>query len=177
MTGDTSQPVAGATSALFTTPALSAATSYWVRVSNVGGSRQSSTATVAINAIPQTSLESWATGYSLSGSNATAAADPDGDGVSNLIEFALGGNPSAPGQFPLPALDMPDAATLGFTFHRATGDVRYLVESSTTLAADSWTPEYTIEKAADPASIGQDVTIEVPLSGATRKFLRLRVVE
>jgi hypothetical protein len=55
--------------------------------------------------------------------------------------------------------------------------VKYVVESSTTLAPDSWTLEYTIEKYSDPASIGQDVLVEVPLDGATKKFLRLRILE
>ncbi len=177
LTGDTSLPVSGATSASFTTPALTVTQSYWARVSNTSGSRQSSTAAVAINAIAQTPLQSWAAGYALSGNNAAANADPDGDRISNLIEFALGGNPSVPGQTTLPTVDMPDAVTLGLTFHRARSDVTYVVESSTTLAPDSWIPAYTIEKNADPASVGQDVTVEVPLSGATRKFLRLRVVE
>jgi hypothetical protein len=125
----------------------------------------------------QTPLEAWAETYSLSGLDAAAAADPDADGVPNLMEFALGSSPANPAENALPVPGMPDAGTLSLTFHRATDDVRYIVESSTTLAADSWSVEFTIEKDTDPESVGHDVTVEVPLLGATRKFLRLRVVE
>ncbi|WP_170267079.1 lamin tail domain-containing protein [Brevifollis gellanilyticus] len=48
-TGVTTTPV-GTNSSSFTTPALTTTTSYWARVSNVGGSVDSSTATVTITA-------------------------------------------------------------------------------------------------------------------------------
>ncbi|MEZ5316895.1 MAG: CAP domain-containing protein [Vicinamibacterales bacterium] len=51
-TGDTSSPVEDATDASFTTPALAATHSYWVRVSNGAGSADSTTATVAVTAPP-----------------------------------------------------------------------------------------------------------------------------
>lgn len=44
--GDTTNPIAGATSPSFTTPPLTATTSYWVRVSNATGTDDSQTATV-----------------------------------------------------------------------------------------------------------------------------------
>ncbi len=46
--GDTSTPV-GTNAASFTTPALNATTSYWVRVSNSLGSADSATATITVN--------------------------------------------------------------------------------------------------------------------------------
>ncbi|MEZ4705573.1 MAG: choice-of-anchor Q domain-containing protein [Caldilineaceae bacterium] len=46
--GDTSTPISGATSASFTTPALTGDASYWVRVSNPAGSADSATATVTV---------------------------------------------------------------------------------------------------------------------------------
>jgi len=47
--GSTSSPVIGATSATMITPALSATTSYWVRVSNGYGSADSATATITVS--------------------------------------------------------------------------------------------------------------------------------
>lgn len=47
-TGDTSQPVLNATAATFTTPALTATTAYWVRVSNPAGTVDSATVTVSV---------------------------------------------------------------------------------------------------------------------------------
>jgi len=48
-TGDTSQPVAGATASTYTTPALTATASYWVRVTNDCGSADSATATLTVS--------------------------------------------------------------------------------------------------------------------------------
>ncbi len=169
--GATASPVVGETSATFTTPALTSTASYWVRVSNTGGNADSTAAFVSV----RTPYETWARVAGFLPDEQTL--DPDGDGLSNLLEFALGGNPNSASAAPLPTIDVPAPDTLGFTFHRATGNVSYIVESSTTLAANSWMPEYTLGKNTDPVSIGQDLTVEVPLAGATKKFLRLRVVE
>jgi Ig-like domain CHU_C associated len=46
--GTTTNPIAGATASSFTTPALTSTTSYWVRVSNAGGSANSNTATITV---------------------------------------------------------------------------------------------------------------------------------
>jgi uncharacterized protein YkwD len=50
--GVTSAPIAGATTTSFTTPALSATSSYWARVSNVAGSVDSSAAIVTVTSTP-----------------------------------------------------------------------------------------------------------------------------
>jgi uncharacterized protein YkwD len=47
--GATDTPIAGATGPSYTTPALTASTSYWVRVSNASGTTSSATATIAVN--------------------------------------------------------------------------------------------------------------------------------
>lgn len=39
------------------------------------------------------------------------------------------------------------------------------------------TTERTIEKNTDPASVGADVAVEIPIGSATKKFVRLRVEE
>lgn len=50
--GNTSNPISGATGSSFTTPALSATTSYWVRVSNSAGTADSNTATATVITLP-----------------------------------------------------------------------------------------------------------------------------
>jgi uncharacterized protein YkwD len=50
--GQTSAPIAGATSVAFMTPPLTSTTSYWVRVSNAVGTADSVTATVTVTAPP-----------------------------------------------------------------------------------------------------------------------------
>jgi uncharacterized protein YkwD len=50
--GSTSSPAGGANAKTFTTPALQATTSYWVRVSNAAGSVDSGAATITVTAPP-----------------------------------------------------------------------------------------------------------------------------
>jgi hypothetical protein len=50
VSGDTSNPVSGASSASYTTPALTQTTSYWVRVTNSCGNADSNTATITVTA-------------------------------------------------------------------------------------------------------------------------------
>jgi YVTN family beta-propeller protein len=52
--GDTTNPIASATSPSFTTPKLTATTSYWVQVTNGAGSKDSSTATITVTAVAVT---------------------------------------------------------------------------------------------------------------------------
>ena len=48
--GQTSSPIAGARDDRYTTPALTKTTRFWVRVSNAGGSSDSDTATISVDA-------------------------------------------------------------------------------------------------------------------------------
>ncbi|MBK8476249.1 MAG: hypothetical protein IPL39_08000, partial [Opitutaceae bacterium] len=51
ISGDTAQPVAGATSASFS-PVVTGTTSYWVRVTNAAGAASSTTAVITIASAP-----------------------------------------------------------------------------------------------------------------------------
>ena len=92
--GVTTSPVAGAILASFTTPALTASKSYWVRATNAAGTADSNAATVSV-IDPYTS---WAltleSANSLpAGTISNPAGDADKDGRSNLIEYAFGTSP------------------------------------------------------------------------------------
>ncbi len=50
--GALTNPIAGATASSYTTPALTATTSYWVQVSNAGGAANSNTATITVVTAP-----------------------------------------------------------------------------------------------------------------------------
>jgi len=52
--GDTSQPIADTDRNFYTTPALTETTSYWVRVTNAGGSVDSITAVISVSGEPST---------------------------------------------------------------------------------------------------------------------------
>ncbi|MCF7817031.1 MAG: hypothetical protein K9M54_04050 [Kiritimatiellales bacterium] len=47
-----------------------------------------------VKVVADTSFDQWVASYNLTGPSALATADPDGDGLSNLYEYGLGGNPT-----------------------------------------------------------------------------------
>src|SRR5690625_3801227 len=108
------------------------------------------------------------------------SADPDGDGVPNLVEYALGGNPTVQNTAPLPVLSFVDQQgetllQLSFVRRRAAWDVFYVVESSEDL--QNWNPVWSSEDHPYQSSqeqFIQDVIDVEPYNG--RRFLRLTIV-
>jgi alpha-tubulin suppressor-like RCC1 family protein len=88
-TGDTNQPIAGATSDSYTLSSLSSGTEVWVRVSNSAAYSESRSATV-VTGIATSAYQEWAATQGLSGSDIAPSADPDGDLRNNLLEYATG---------------------------------------------------------------------------------------
>ncbi len=115
-------------------------------------------------------------GSELNAGVAGDGADPDGDGLVNLVEYALGADPHAPTAAPSAGL-FGGQCTFTFTRMRPATDITYEVERSDDLR--SWTPVWSsaehpfagggarsaLETVVDPASV----------PAATRRFLRLRV--
>jgi len=119
------------------------------------------------------------------------AADPDHDGLENLMEFVLNGNPAVSGQSILPTLDA-SGSNFVFSFTRradSAGDVTQVFEYSTNLV--DWTTKTPITIPSGPGTVGfvtvgastgtapnqvQAVTVTVPKSPADAKlFGRLKV--
>lgn len=101
------------------------------------------------------------------------ASDPDGDGIPNLLEYALGLHPRQPSQWGLPEIAF-DGAFFSLTYRKdpSKPDIGWQVEVSQTLGG--WDP-------IDDTLIGTDGPIEirkamVPLAGG-RAFLRLKVIK
>ena len=97
--------------------------------------------------IPET-LTSWQA-FQFRGSNPNAAnegtlwgseADPDSDGLSNLMEYALSTPPLSANALPLSVGESSQRLTLTFPRNPLRRDLRYTVEASFSLAADSWSP-------------------------------------
>ena len=110
-------------------------------------------------------------------------ADPDYDGIANLLEYVLqGGNPSVSNTAILPTLDA-SGENLIFTYYRrtaATGTTQTF-EYSTTLTAGSWTP-ITIPGGSGVVITAEGggiekVRITVPKSAETKLFVRLKVTQ
>lgn len=99
----------------------------------------------------------------------TRSADPDRDGLTNLLEYALDTDPTlvTPGQ---PAHSLNGDSRLQLTFRRARSELTYEVLGSSDLT--TWTV-----LATNPGTVGQSVTVTdtFTLTGGNRRFLRLRV--
>ncbi len=142
---------------------------YSVRVTNSMGTAESSIYLITV--IPLNSLSSWRWNhfytYESTGS-ADNLADADNDGVPNILEYALLGDPTRPHTAQLPIL-LPAGNTLTFKFLRARSDINYIVEQSSDLK--TWT-----DISTNAGTVGQEVEISVPFNGGS-KFLRLKVSE
>jgi autotransporter-associated beta strand protein len=101
-----------------------------------------------------------------------ASGDFDHDGISNLVEYALGKNPRVSN----PQAGVLSGNTITFTKGAdalANNDVSWTIETSATLAAGSWLPEVSHSSTNDEPSISHLLTPGAP----ARKFVRLKVVQ
>lgn len=134
------------------------------------------TATLTVaSAVVYSPLQLWRNDkfgtYENSGS-AADTFDADGDGISNLMEYALNGNPNVADTSILPQIT--GTGPLKLTFYRnGDANITYIVEARDDLATGSWTSIYNsfgttytpgLFEVADPG----------PVVG-NKRFLRLRV--
>lgn len=94
-------------------------------------------------------------------------ADPDLDGLPNLLEYALGTNPNFSTKTGLPVASTDHSGQLTLNFVRAQGNVEYVVEGSADLS--NWSL-----LATNPGTPGSLVSVTDSGSGPVR-FVRLRV--
>ncbi len=148
----------------------------------LGGKRalfgSGATHTLLVVAAPDTGFGTWADRFA-DLSDRTTTGDPDGDGISNLLEYVLQGNPAISSAAILPAASA-DGTNLVFQFTRAAGspaDTTQIFETSENLV--DWTPLALTGPGAILGNVrndgGQSVTITVPRDGRRRVFGRLAV--
>jgi hypothetical protein len=177
--GVTTSPLLNATSASFTSPALTTSTSYWVRVTNPSGSVNSSAAMVTVIDTFASWQGTYFNGIQLANPLVSGtAADPDGDGISNEKEYIFGLSPLTAGPSPSPVASLlNDRFVIDFLAKAAggsgyAGKTRYYtIETSDTIGAGSWTE---LVGYTNILGTGQEVHYTIPVGGP-RKFYRLRV--
>ncbi|MFZ0320555.1 MAG: FG-GAP-like repeat-containing protein [Candidatus Sulfotelmatobacter sp.] len=91
---DTSNPIAGATTSSYTTPAISSSTSYWVQVSNLVGSVNSNTATVTVPQAPSCTLAVQGATNPLTITAVATCNDPQGTPLTTSINWGDGSAPA-----------------------------------------------------------------------------------
>ena len=131
---------------------------------------------------PSSSYEAWASNSAqklTAGVNDSPLADPDGDGISNLVEFALGGGPMTSSPAILPILTKP-TADFAFEYDRSDAaqfTTLQIVEYGSDLTG--WTPVTIPATSAGSVQITPGIPTDrikvmIPNGGA-RTFVRLKV--
>ncbi len=131
-------------------------------------------------------FDSWAAEKGLTGADALQLADPDQDGISNLLEYVLNGEPKSASVTILPTLDA-SGDNFVFTFFRKSAskdDTTQVFQYNSDLSS-TWTnvtiPASTsgnVAITADTPSSGIDrVVVTLPKNGATTVFGRLNVTK
>ena len=185
--GATSSPVNGATSATFTTPALAATTTYWVRVSNAAGAADSSAAEIKVTpapaAPPPTPPPAAAAAPSITaqpqhqtisaGQAATLSVAADGtapltfqwySGTSGATASPIGGATSS--SFTTPSLTATASYWVRVTNSAGTVDsTTATITISAPPPPSATAPAVTSQPLSQTISSGQSVTVSVGASG------------
>ncbi len=162
---------------------------------NGGGTQQHLYALVVNGVVAPPPMAQWRQawwGTPAATGSAADDGDPDGDGLANLLEYALGGIPTVAGQAPLPQHGIV-AGKLALTFTRtlANTDITLTVQAADTLAGP-WTDLARSANGGPMTALVGGVAVTESGTGATRvvqvgdlylttdpahrsRFLRLRV--
>jgi autotransporter-associated beta strand protein len=145
----------------------------------VGG--DSVTFTITDTGTTATPLAAWLTANGIPALPASVLLDSDGDGLPNLMEFALGGDPLSAASAGLVTPSVANLSDLDYpvvTFNRriTLGDVTTTVEVSDTVNFTTTTPG--VELSATALGNGFESVVarsSVPLTTSPTQFLRVRV--
>ncbi|MEO5914395.1 MAG: autotransporter-associated beta strand repeat-containing protein [Luteolibacter sp.] len=148
----------------------------------------SGTGTLTVTTGPSGAYDAWASSKGLTGANNGATQDPDFDGISNVLEFVLNGNPLASDTGKLP-ISSQDASNFYFDFDRrddSVAEVTLTFEYGTTLA--SWPSSVAIPSnnnlvTGPPVTVTDNgggthhLKVTVAKAGNTQLFGRLKAVK
>lgn len=166
--GGSAEAVAGATGPTLALGSVEESAEYFVRVTGSGGTVDSAPAGI----LAKRTFSQWAAREGVPEGSATV--DSDGDGLENLVEFALGLDPLVP----TPTLDYGvdgEDLVLAYSGSREADGIAVVAESSASLMPGSWNA--VAAHPLPPATfVSENLEARVPL-GSGRMFLRLRVTQ
>lgn len=108
--------------------------------------------------------------------DSTSSGDPDGDGIPNLMEYALNSAPDSANPSVLPQVAITGGDTLSLTYrkNKRASDLSYTVQSSPDLV--TWTDRGTGSKISDLDADTELWQATQAINGEPRLFLRLKVL-
>ncbi len=145
----------------------------WTRLDG-GNTWTFSEATGVLTVAAGGAYDTWASANGLTGANNGPGQDPDADGIKNLLEFVLSGNPLASSTSVLPSLVL-TPTNFVYTFTRrddSEAEAALQFQWGTTLA--SWPNSLTIGAGSAPAD-GNGVTIGVAENGSAPDTITVTV--
>lgn len=130
-------------------------------------------------------FDDWADSYGLTGEDAAPEAMPAGDGIKNIVKYALGINPWIPGyqgRFRDGTVTVGDTTYFVLRYTRpepVPEGVVYTVWSGSSLTSSNWTELGAEHQTSTVANGLRTVTVQdpVPMSGAASRFIRLKVTK
>ena len=177
----TGNPTASGSFSL-TAAGLAASTAYTYRVyatDSTGATYLSPPSTFTTPTV----LQNWRQTFfgTTQGTNYAAdAADPDGDGVPNLIEFATGKNPTSAHDASPTATTSVNGGALEYTYTRSldalNSGTTFAVEWNDTLDPTQWSSTGVSEVILSDNGLLQQVKATFPASSTVRRFVRLKVL-
>jgi hypothetical protein len=137
---------------------------------------------LAIESDTSESYADWINDYALSGDDTLADGDPDGDGFSNIQEYAFGGDPTtAADSLTAPVCFWNDGMfeLVHVALTNSPSGIEYIVETTTDLASGVWTNAGITTVSGPVASGGpfDSVTNRISADGLPAGFMRLTIVE
>ena len=130
-------------------------------------------------------FDAWKAEYGLEGSDAESSADPDGDGLDNLYEYALGGDPTNAANQGIPATycfsSDASGAWMDYVYpQRSDPDsgIAYHIEVNDDLVFGDWVnANYEVVGTGTIDSEFDSVTNRIPTDSKDEQFVRLIVEE
>ena len=170
----------------FTIPGFTQSSDVWTKVDgNNTWTFTEATGELALAVSAGGGFTSWIGGFGLAPADRDANDDPDGDGITNFIEYALGGNPSVREPALVPSGNK-SGSNFVLSFTRSdlavtNGDAPLSIEYGTTLG--TWTTVAVPASGSTvsgvifnvtPGSPTDAITATIPTGGASKFFARVK---